>query len=350
MPLSEDTQAKMPVCSESCIVRHYRLFTAIAYFLAFCCQIPLLVVHLPLWIGVETSFNTYTPAVSMVIIGCAFFIVDRIAPKFGDKFRLQLWSGLLLMIGSSVWCICGISWSTRLCEAIFDNESQLVDQCWATTFINFLAVSCSVLYLTMSVIDDLFSPKARFVAIVITNVMLLLHLVLYLVLHAFRRIETMSIELQFYYYILIASLVLTTTLSLTYCVCGHPQISSFGVVFYCGLSGFFTLFLVCYGSLNFWLTQSLNVGDAAAFIGYTIFYTSANIWIFIELRLYQIYRLQTATRSMYQVLPTEDDKVEAKLVNQESIASLNSITTPLVTNNNATTPTDGSATTTTVVV
>merc|ERR1719249_81217 len=101
----------MQVCSEPCIFRYYRLFTAFAYFAAFCCQIPLLYEHLPLWIGVETSFNTYTPAVCMVIIGCAFFIVDRMAPKFGDKFRLQLWSGLLLMIGSSVWCICGISWS-----------------------------------------------------------------------------------------------------------------------------------------------------------------------------------------------------------------------------------------------
>merc|ERR1719333_1178175 len=112
------------------------------------------------------------------------------------------------MIGSSVWCICGISWSTRLCNAVFEGEPGLIDHCWASTFINFLAVSCSVFYLTMSVIDDLFSPKARFVAIVLTNIMLLLHLVLYLVLHAFRRIETMSIELQFYYYILIASLIL----------------------------------------------------------------------------------------------------------------------------------------------
>merc|ERR1712154_241608 len=100
----------------------------------------------------------------------------------------------------------------------------------------------------------------------------------------------------------------------TYCVCGHPQLSSFGVVLYCGFAGFFSLFLVCYGSLNFWFTQGLNVGDASAFIGYTIFYTSANIWICIELRLYQIYRLQHAHRSMYEAIPSEDGSaIEAKL-------------------------------------
>jgi len=301
------------LCSEAGIIKHYRLFTAFSYFAAFCCQIPLLVVHLPSWIGVETSFNTYTPAVSMIIVGSAFFIVDRMMPKCGDKFRLQLWSGLLLMIGSSVWCICGIGWSTRLCDAIFEGEPTLIDQCWVTTFINFLAVSCSVMYLTMSVIDDLFSPKARFVAIMLTNMLLLLHLVLYLVLHAFRRIEIMSIELQFYYYILIAYLCLTTLLSLTYCVCGHPQLSSFGLMFYCGFSAFFTFFLCAYGSINFWFTQGLNVGDASAFIGYTIFYTTANIWIFIELRLYQVYRLQHAHRSTYEAIPTEDGTIEAKL-------------------------------------
>jgi len=307
----------MGMCTEASIIRHYRLWTAVSYFLGFCCQIPLLVVHLPQWIGVETSFNTYTPAVCMIIIGCAFFIGDRVAPRCGKRFRLQLWSGLLLMIGSAVWCICGISWSTRLCDAIFVGEPALIDQCWVTTFVNFLAVSCSILYLTMSVIDDLFSPKARFVAIVLTNTLLLLHLALYLVLHGFRRIETMSIELQFYYYILIAYLCLTTVLSLSYCICGHPQLSSFGIIFYCGFSAFFTLFLVTYGSLNFWFTQSINVGDAAANIGYTIFYSSANIWIFIELKLYQNYRLQHAARSMYEAIPTDDGKIEAKVAGPE---------------------------------
>jgi len=250
--------------------------------------------------------------VAMIIIGCAFFILDRIMPGCGKRFRLQLWSGLLLMIGSSVWCICGISWSTRLCDAIFEGEPGLIDQCWVTSFINFLAVSCSVLYLTMSVIDDLFSPKARFAAIVLTNILLLLHLVLYLVLHGFRRIETMTIKLQFYYYIIIAYLGLTTAVSLTYSLFGHPQLSKWGMASYSGFSAFLTFCLVFYGSYNFWYDQSLNVGDAAAFVGYTIFYTSANIWVFIELRLYQIDRMANANRALYETVPNADGKIEAQ--------------------------------------
>eukprot|EP00483_Globobulimina_turgida_P013607 UN13633 len=125
---------------------------------------------MPDYIGVSTSFNTYSPAVIMIIFGCVLFIIDRLFRSFGDKFRLQLLSAILLLIGSAVWCICGVSWSNRLCDALFDDKIQR-NQCWASTFVNFFAISCMIIYLTISVIDDLFTAKARLFVILFVNFM-----------------------------------------------------------------------------------------------------------------------------------------------------------------------------------
>ena len=179
------------------IENNYRLWIAIAYFTAFLCQIPLLIEHMPDYIGVDTSFNTYSPAVIMILFGCLLFIIDRIAPKCGDKFRLQLFSAILLSIGSAVWCICGVSWSSRLCNALFEDSLQR-DQCWGSTFVNFFAISCMMLYLTISVIDDLFQPKARLITILFVNFMAFIHLILYLVVNSYGP-HQMTTHLKFYY-------------------------------------------------------------------------------------------------------------------------------------------------------
>eukprot|EP01083_Nonionella_stella_P265355 898947_1 len=184
------------------IENYYRICTAICYLIAFLCQIPLLIVHMPSYIGVETSFNTYTPAVIMIIVGCVLFILDRLFPNFGDKFRLQLFSAILLSIGAAVWCICGVSWSTRLCNALFDDNKLHIDQCWGSTFVNFFAITCCIMYLTISVIDDLFTTKARLFVILFVNLMAFIHLILYLIVNSYGPHE-MTSHLKFYYYFLI---------------------------------------------------------------------------------------------------------------------------------------------------
>lgn len=284
------------------IETNYRLWTATAYFCAFICQIPLLITKMPDYIGVETSFNTYSPAVIMIILGCFLFIVDRLMPKFGEKFRLQLFSAILLSIGSAVWCICGVSWSSRLCDALFDENKLQRDQCWGSTFINFFAISCMILYLTISVIDDLFTPKARLIVILFVNFMAFIHLILYLVLNSYGPHE-MTAHLKFYYYFLIIFIATTLTMSiLTICTpnnqyTNNQSILSFSLVFVCVLCILICLFLIIYGSLNYWLTQKINNGDGAAFIGYTIFYSTANVWIMIELYLYKKHRIQSQSSS-----------------------------------------------------
>lgn len=283
------------------IENNYRLWIAISYFCAFLCQIPLLIEHMPSYIGVETSFNTYSPSVIMILIGCFLFIIDRIFTKCGEKFRLQLFSAILLSIGSAVWCICGVSWSSRLCDALFDNTLQR-DQCWGSTFINFFAISCMVLYLTISVIDDLFQPKARFIAILFVNFMAFTHLILYLVVNSYGPHE-MTAHLKFYYYFLIIFISSTITLSiLTICTpnqqyLNNQTILSFSLVFITSLSSLISVFLIIYGSINYWNTQKINGGDGYAFIGYTVFYTTTNIWIMIELYLYKQYQIQRQQQS-----------------------------------------------------
>eukprot|EP00483_Globobulimina_turgida_P010792 UN10813 len=150
---------------------------------------------MPDYIGVATSFNTYSPAVVMIILGCFLFIIDRLFPSFGGKFRLQLLSAILLLIGSAVWCICGVSWSTRLCEALFEDNKLQRNQCWGSTFVNFFAISCMIIYLTISVIDDLFSPKARLVVILFANFTAFTHLILYLIVNSYGP-HQMSSHLQ----------------------------------------------------------------------------------------------------------------------------------------------------------
>lgn len=278
------------------IENNYRLWIAIAYFSAFICQIPLLIEQMPAYIGVNTSFNTYSPAVIMILFGCFLFIIDRIIPKCGDKFRLQLFSAILLSIGSAVWCICGVSWSSRLCNALFTDSLQK-DQCWGSTFVNFFAISCMLLYLTMSVIDDLFQPKARLIAILFVNFMAFIHLILYLVVNSYGPHE-MTTHLKFYYYFLIIFISSTITISiLTICTpnqqyLNNQSILSFSLVFITILSTLISIFLIIFGSINYWNSQKINKGDGVAFIGYTIFYTTANIFIMIELYSYKKYRIQ----------------------------------------------------------
>ena len=51
-------------------------------------------------------------------------------------------------------------------------------------------------------------------------------------------------------------------------------------------------FLIIFGSINYWKSQKINNGDGFAFIGYTIFYSTTNLWIIIELYLYKKHRIQ----------------------------------------------------------
>mmetsp|Transcript_62438 Transcript_62438/g.99265 ORF Transcript_62438/g.99265 Transcript_62438/m.99265 type:complete len:321 (-) Transcript_62438:373-1335(-) len=304
------------------IENNYRLWIGLAYFCAFLCQIPLLIEHMPREIGVETAFNTYSPAVIMILLGCFLFIIDRMIPHCGDKFRLQLFSAILLSIGSTVWCICGVSWSSRLCSALFDSALQR-DQCWGATFLNFFALSCMILYLCMSVIDDLFKAKARLMLILLVQFMAFIHLILYLVVNSVAP-SSMSTHLKFYYYFLIIFIATTISISiLTICTpnsqyFNNSSILSFSLVFVTIFSLLLSLFLIVYGSLNYWLSQKINNGDGAAFIGYTICYCSANIWIIIETYLYKQERMECDSMSSsssrpqyrYDAIRPIDDSLE----------------------------------------
>eukprot|EP01083_Nonionella_stella_P000958 2758_1 len=281
----------------SSIENNYRLWMAVAYFIAFLLQIPLLIEQMPSYIGVSTAFNTYTPSVIMIIFGCFLVILDRLMPRCGDQYRLQLFSVILLFVGSTVWCICGISWSSHLCAALFEENRTQRDNCWGSTFTNFFSISCMILYLAMSAIDDLFKPRARLIMMLFIHFVALIHLILYLVLNSFGP-HQMTEHLKYYYYVLIIFIATTITVTLLSICAPHNHYTnnhamlSFSLVFVSVVCVLLCSFLIVYGSYNYWSSQKINKGDGAAFIGYTVFYSTANLWIMIELYLYKKHRIE----------------------------------------------------------
>lgn len=149
-----------------------------------------------------------------------------------------------------------------------------------------------ILYLTISVIDDLFTPKARYMMILFVNIASIIHLILYLVVNNAGP-HQMTPHLKFYYYFLIIFIATSITVSILSICCpnnsyaNNPNILSFSIVFVVVFGALICGFLIVFGSLNYWFSQKINDGDGAAFIGYTIFYSTANLWIMIELYLYK---------------------------------------------------------------
>merc|ERR1712113_1227342 len=104
----------------------------------------------------------------------------------------------------------------------------------------------------MSVIDDLFTTKARLGAILFVNLMAFTHLILYLIVNSYGPHE-MTPHLKFYYYFLIIFIATTITISLL-SICtpnnqytNNMSILSFSLVFITILCIILAIFLIIFG-------------------------------------------------------------------------------------------------------
>jgi len=160
-----------------------------------------------------------------------------------------------------------------------------------------------ILYLVLSVVDDLFTARAKLSLIMCAQLLTVAHSLLFLALNMDGP-HQMTKELQFFYFLLIAFSVATELCAaLSVAVFGRRsswRCSAFSAQFVVLGSAALSAFLVFYGAFYYNATQRINWGDGVAFIGYALCFASANVFIFVELFAFNAHRAELIKRRRAQ--------------------------------------------------